>query len=345
MTKPHVEKLGILLSPTQRKFESRSVLNPGVYQDGNTIHMLYRAIDSNFLSTIGYAKLKGATAVVERSEKPVITPTPTQPSESHGTEDPRITKLENTIYITYVAHDGENALTSLATTKNFKTFTKKGVITPRIKYDTAAELFREEQLKDEYFMFEAFYEEFSSKDMYLWSKDVILFPKKINGKFALFNRILPDIQIIYADRLEDLATTTFWEEYLKNLADFVVLENKYWFESRHIGGGPPPIETPDGWLTIFHSTEQSNKKKVYHASAALLDINDPTKIIGRLREPLFSPEEEWEVHGFVSNVVFPTGTAIFGDDLYIYYGAADQHVCVAKTSLSGLINTLKNRTR
>jgi len=339
MPQTKVTKLGILLAPTQRRFESRAVLNPGCLQQGNTVHMLYRAIDKDYLSTIGYARLEGPNIVTERHDRPVIIPT--QECEKKGVEDPRITRLGTTTYITYVAHDGKNALTALATTKNFKTFTKKGIITPRISYDAAAELFREENLKDAYFMFEAFYEEFSAKDMYLWEKDVLLFPKKIDGKYALLHRILPDIQIVYAESLAKLRTKAFWEEYLADLGRHIVLENKYWFESRHIGGGAPPIETSYGWLIIFHTTQQSNKEKVYHASAALLDKEDPTKVIGRLDHPLFSPEEEWEKHGFVANVVFPTGTAIFGSDLYIYYGAADQYIAVAKLKLQDLLDELR----
>lgn len=335
-----VEKLGLLLCPTKRPFESRAVLNPSCYRDGNTVHMLYRAVNHEYVSTLGYARLHGPTQVVERSPYPVLRPTTAH--EKKGVEDPRITCLENRIYITYVAHDGKNALSCLARTSDFKTFKKLGLITPLITYKAAGDIFREKQLKDEYFMFEAFYEEFSSKDMYLWEKDVILFPQKINGLFALLHRVLPDIQIVYTDDLKKLRTKKFWQKYLAELPNYVVLENKYWFETRHIGGGATPIATEDGWLLVFHTTEQTNKKKVYHASAALLDKQNPTKVIGRLKAPLFSPEEEWELHGFVENVVFPTGTARFGDDLYIYYGAADQCVAVARVNFAELVQELKH---
>lgn len=129
---------------------------------------------------------------------------------------------------------------------------------------------------------------------------------------------------------------------MSDLDSKVVLENKFWFESRNIGGGAPPIETDDGWLLIYHAVEELNKQRVYHAGAALMDINDPTKLIGRLDHPLFSPKEEWEVSGEVGHVVFPTGTAIFGEDLYIYYGAADEHIAVAQVRLKDLLSELKN---
>ncbi|MBI2023643.1 pesticidal protein Cry7Aa [Candidatus Giovannonibacteria bacterium] len=335
-----VKKLGVILSPTKNDFESRAVLNPGVYQEGETVHLFYRATDRKHISTIGYAKLEGPTNVVERKIEPVIVPE--EDYERMGTEDPRITKIDDTFYMTYVAHDGKNAVTAYASGKDLFKLKKHGVITPDISYDEAASLFRDEKLKDRYFMFESYYEEGAGKDVLLWDKDVFFFPRKIKGQYALLQRILPDIQIAYFKSFKSLQKRSFWEKYLSDLDSKVVLENKFWFESRNIGGGAPPIETDDGWLLIYHAVEELNKQRVYHAGAALMDINDPTKLIGRLDHPLFSPKEEWEVSGEVGHVVFPTGTAIFGEDLYIYYGAADEHIAVAQVRLKDLLSELKN---
>lgn len=106
-----------------------------------------------------------------------------------------------------------------------------------------------------------------------------------------------------------------------------------------------PFETEAGWVLIFHAVEERNIGRVYHAAAALLDRDNPTKVIGRLHEPLFSPTEEWEKFGPVPNVVFPTATAIFGDDLYIYYGATDQYIAVARVSMSQLITEMLDPTK
>ncbi len=335
----NVEKLGSILEPTKNRFESKAVLNPACYQEGEFVHLFYRAIDQKNKSSIGYAKLKGPTQIVERWSQPIITRD--YAYEKAGVEDPRITKIGNLFYLTYVAHDGKNAVFCYATSKDLVRFQKHGIISPQITYDEAAKIFQQEKLKDRYFMFEAYYDEFAGKDVQLWEKDAFFFPKKINGQFALLHRVLPDIQIAYFKKFEDLKKRTFWERYLRHLAKYVVLENKYWFESRNIGGGAPPIETDEGWLLIFHTVEELNKARVYHASAALLDKKNPTKVIGRLNHPLFSPTEAWEKKGFVSNVVFPTGTAIFGGDLYIYYGAADKRIGVAKTNLQKLLQALK----
>lgn len=326
-----VEKLGVILAPTKNKFENLAVLNPGVYQDGEFVHIFYRAIDKRHISSIGYAKLKGPTKVIERWDKPIISRD--FEYERKGCEDPRITKIGDTFYVTYVAHDGKNALTAYATGADLKNLEKKGVITPKITYDRVGRIFRREKLKDRYFMFESFYEEYAGKDVFLWEKDVFLFPEKIKGKFAMIHRILPDVQIVFFQNFKQLAERDFWKKYLENLSKYVILENKYWFESRNIGGGAPPIKTKYGWLLIYHAVEEINKARIYHAGAALLDLRNPLKYKGRLHQPLFSPEEKWEKQGYVSNVVFPTGTAIFGKDLYIYYGAADQHIAVAKINI------------
>jgi predicted GH43/DUF377 family glycosyl hydrolase len=337
--KTKVEKLGIILAPTENRFESQSVLNPGVYQDGEFVHIFYRAIDGRKNSSVGYAKLKGPTKVVERWEKPIIKRD--FEYEKRGVEDPRVVKLGDTFYLTYVAHDGRNAIFAYATSKDLKNWEKHGVISAQITYDEAAKAFRKEKLKDRYFMFESYYEEFGGKNLLLWEKDAFIFPEKIKGKFALIHRILPDIQIAYFKNFKELGDKKYWKTYLKNLSKFVILENKYWFESRNIGGGAPPLKTKDGWLLIYHAVEELNKARIYHASAALLDLKDPTKLIGRLNRPLFSPVEDWEKHGFVDNVVFPTGTAVFEKDLYIYYGTADKFVAVAKVNLNDLLEELK----
>ncbi|MFZ1254945.1 MAG: pesticidal protein Cry7Aa, partial [Saprospiraceae bacterium] len=106
------------------------------------------------------------------------------------------------------------------------------------------------------------------------------------------------------------------------------------------GGGCPPIETKDGWLVIYHGVHDTNKGYVYSACAALLDLKNPTIEIARLPYPLFKPELEWELKGEVNNVCFPTGSVVFDDLLYIYYGAADERIACASVNLTELISEL-----
>ncbi len=341
-----VKKEGVILKPTKLNFENKGVLNPTCFQEGNYVHMFYRAVRKDGVSSIGYCKLEGPLKVIERSKKPLLYPEFNY--DRRGLEDPRITFLNNKYYLFYTVYDGYNARAAYAVSTDLKNFYKQCVITPDISYDVAEDIFRHsktkhKKLKDRYFFFESYYKDKVGKDVLLWEKDVILFPEKFNGKFALLHRILPDIQVIYFKDFKDL-TLHYWKNYLKNLSKYIVLSSKYWYESRNIGGGATPIKTNKGWLLIYHAVEDANKGRVYRASAALLDKKNPLKLIGRLKYPLFSPEETWERKGDVDDVVFPTGTAVFGKKLYIYYGAADTKIAVASVNLKELLSELlKNK--
>ena len=105
-----VVKHGVILKPTSRAFERRAVLNPGVFQEGEYVHVFYRAINPEGKSCIGHAKLKGPTRVVWRCRSPIFRRL--HAYESRGVEDPRVVKLDGTYYMTYVAHDGKNAITA-----------------------------------------------------------------------------------------------------------------------------------------------------------------------------------------------------------------------------------------
>jgi predicted GH43/DUF377 family glycosyl hydrolase len=144
---------------------------------------------------------------------------------------------------------------------------------------------------------------------------------------------------VSVNNLQEL-TTEFWQNYFLTLDECIVLAPKYEHEVSYIGGGCPPIETEHGWLLIYHGVHDSLKGYVYSACAALLDINDPKKEIARLPYPLFKPEFSWELRGEVNNVCFPTGAVLFDDTLYIYYGAADEHIAYATVSISALLKEL-----
>jgi predicted GH43/DUF377 family glycosyl hydrolase len=334
-----VEKHGIILSPTEREFESNGVLNPGIYQDGNTVHILYRAVQNGNFSTIGYAKTEGPFKIVERQEQPIITRD--FDYEKHGVEDARIVKIEDTYYITYTAYDGVNAMGALATSKDLIRFEKHGIITPKINYQEYERLVIccGDKLNPKYHHYYRLFAQIglaTDEFRFLRDKDLAFFPRKINGKFAMLHRIWPGIQVVYFDHWEDL-TKLFWEDYLKKLTDYIVIDPKGIFEVNYIGAGGPPIETEDGWLMIYHGVQETPTGAIYHATAALLQLDKPENEISRLDLPLFSPTKHWEIEGEVNDVVFPTGHALFGNDLYIYYGAADKHIAVAKMDINELI--------
>ncbi|MBF4494476.1 pesticidal protein Cry7Aa [Flavobacterium sp. MR2016-29] len=341
-------KHGVILEKTERAFEELGVLNPAIYQDGNSVHMFYRAAKKGNFSTIGYCRFEGPTTLVERLAEPIFSPEYIY--EIHGVEDPRITKIDDTFYMTYVTYDGLNASGALATSKDLKKFKKKGIITPKFILHDFTNLIRKHLQNSSIAKILAFNVErnyplaqMTIEHSLVWDKNVVLFPKKINGKFVALHRLFPSIQIFTFEKKSDL-TVDFWKEYLENLPNYLVMEPRYKHETSHIGPGAPPIETKDGWLMIYHAAEKRDKGLVYHACAVLLDLENPQKVIGRLTKPIITPEEYYERNGYVNYVVFPTGTAIFDDLLYIYYGAADDKIAVASLNLNDLLTELKQNS-
>ena len=332
-----VKNEGIILEPTNLRFENKAVLNPGCIEVNGIVHMFYRAVRHGNYSTIGYCQLKD-NKVIKRLDHPVLVPE--YDYEKQGVEDPRIVFLDGVYYLFYTAFDGQNARIAYATSNDLINFTKKGLISPSITYDEASEIFHQVDLKEEYFVWKLYLERQVKGSSLMWDKDALLFPKKINNQFALIHRIRPDIQIIYFRDFSDL-TDDYWRTYLKDLKKYVVLEPKFPFENRYIGGGCPPIETENGWLIIYHGVEDTPLGEIYHAAAVLLDLKNPLKVLGRLKKPLFSPEETWEKTGNVDNIVFPTGAVVKDGRLYIYYGAADKLIAARSVDLTQLLSELK----
>jgi predicted GH43/DUF377 family glycosyl hydrolase len=334
-----IKKEGVVLRPTQNVFEKRSVLNPAIYQDGNNVHIIYRAIADDYMSCLGYARLNGALEVVERWDKPFLYPT--KKEESKGIEDPRIVKIGNEFFMTYVVHDGKHAISAYSTGTDLFDMKRGGIISPKIYYKDLARIFSYAKLKDEYYLFEAFYKQFAGNGVYVWHKDLVLFPEMINGQFFLLERVLPDMQLVEVENLDMLKDKYFWLHHFFNFNQHILLESEHGWESRHIGAGAPPVRTRLGWLVIYHSCQEQNKGRIYHAGAVVLDINNPKKVLFRLPYPLFSPDMDYELAGTVNNVVFPSGTAQFDGRLYIYYGAADNLIAVASANLEELLSELE----
>lgn len=341
-----ITRHGVILEKTNYNFENLGVLNPAVVQEGQIVHLFYRAVREGNFSTIGYCKLEGALTVTERYTKPVFIPK--NPEEIQGTEDPRITKIEDSYYMSYSAYDGFNVFGAYAISKDLKTFKRMGIITPKFTFEEYSKLILKnfDKINSKHFDFYRMLSRYKlpriiKEKVYVWDKNVVFFPKKIKGKYAVLHRLYPSIQILYFDNPSEL-TKQFWIDYISNLQRHIVLTPKCKYESGHIGPGCPPIETKAGWLLIYHSAQLTPDGYIYHASAALLDLENPKKLIGRLKKPLFSPQEDYEKKGYVDNVVFPTGTARFNNELYIYYGAADTCVAVASLNINVLLNELQD---
>ena len=153
------------------------------------------------------------------------------------------------------------------------------------------------------------------------NKDASLFPELINGEYLLLHRRPPNIWISTSKDLQN------WKDHRILLR---VKPGSDW-QSEKIGIAGPPIKTTNGWLQIYHGVSKSNR---YSLGVALLDLEDPFKIISRQNEPILEPELEWEVNGHVPDVVFSCGQVEIGEDLIVYYGGADTVIGAAKIKMS-----------
>ncbi len=329
---------GIILEPTTLDFESYGVFNPACIRANGIVHMFYRAVKAGNSSCIGYCQLQ-ENKVILRLDTPVLFPE--YEYEKQGVEDPRITYVDGVYYLFYTAYDGNNARVAYATSTDLVTFKKHGPISPDLSYHDAL-LRIEKSLRppSRYFEYAQQVMRYNGSDVAVWDKDAFIFPKKINGQFVLIHRIMPSIQVAFFKSFEDLGME-YWAAYFDAFSDAELLNPAYAFENRYIGGGCPPIETSEGWLLIYHGVQRTESTIIYSAGAALLDLENPKKIIGRLPYPLFSPMAEWEKRGNVDNVVFPTGAIIEDSRLYIYYGAADTRIACKSLELQELIAELK----
>jgi predicted GH43/DUF377 family glycosyl hydrolase len=337
-----VNKEGVVLSKSELTFENEGVLNPAALREGTKVHVFYRAVSTGNFSSIGYGLFEGPLTLIERYTHPVLFPE--FDYESHGLEDPRLVKIDETYYLTYTAYDGHNALGALAISSDLIHWEKLGIIVPQITYDEFKELTQTSVAASSTKY--ARYNDYGTvlphneTDFLLWDKNLIFFPRRINGLLCFLHRIKPDIQIVVSvNEIQEL-TPVFWKSYFLHLDEHIVLAPKFEHEVSYVGGGCPPIETKLGWLIIYHGVHDEVEGYIYSACAALLDLNNPEKEIARLPYPIFKPEIWWELKGEVDNVCFPTGAVLFDDTLYIYYGAADERIACASLSISELLNEL-----
>lgn len=164
-------------------------------------------------------------------------------------------------------------------------------------------------------------------------RNCVLFPEKIGGQYVRLERPnINDAGDIYMSSSPDLI---HWGR-----ARLVLERNTRYWESAKIGPGTPPVKTDKGWLVIYHGCRQSMNGFAYHAGCMLLDLENPGRIIGKLRDCLMWPRELYECVGNVNNVVFPTAALVHGepDELKIYYGAADTCIGLATGKVSELID-------
>lgn len=158
-------------------------------------------------------------------------------------------------------------------------------------------------------------------------KDGVLFPEKINGRYVMIHRAPePDMWIAYSKDLKN------WTDHTKF---FAPIENTW--QDFKVGAGAPPIKTDQGWLEFYHGVD---KKLHYSLGVMLLDLEEPSKIISRLDDPILAPEEDYEIHGDVPNVCFTCGVVEKENKYFVYYGGADKVIGVATIDKTKILQAL-----
>ena len=307
-----------ILTPNEKNWwESKSVFNCASLYDGQKVHLLYRAVGEykDYVSRIGYASSSDGFTFTRNNGMAIE---PVEEYERYGIEDPRLFQLESRTYLTYVVpsdyvREFPTVSSALATTEDYHDFKRLGIITPRLHDD-----------KDVVY--------FSTK-MPRTSGDLDSSNEQDGKCYFSLHRPSSWVGSSYGvDKpsiwLAESSSITSFQKYS------ILLKPEQDWEAAKVGAGPPPIRTKRGWLVIYHGVSNS---KVYRAGAAVLDLDEPNRVLGRSICPILEPEKEYETNGDVNNVVFPSGACVIDDKLFLYYGAADKVCCLATANLDSLV--------
>ncbi|MGV1004690.1 MAG: glycoside hydrolase family 130 protein [Candidatus Nanopelagicales bacterium] len=227
---------------------------------------------------------------------PTPTVAPTDPHESWGVEDPRLTPLEGGYQLTYSAVSPHGIATMRATSSDLRTFARAGLMFPPE------------------------------------NRNVALYPERIGGFYYALHRPVPQMfgdPAIWLARSPDLV---HWGEH-----KLLTATSDDGWQAGRIGAAAPPIRTDAGWLVTYHAADRANR---YCLGAMLFALDDPSHCTHRLPEPLLEPTAPYEADGFFSAVVFSCGAVIRGEQLWIYYGAADRSMAAARFDLPDLLAEL-----
>ena len=287
-----------IITPADLPRPANTVFNPGAtLDDGDTV-LLLRVEDRRGISHLQVARSRNGVDGWRLDDEHVLMPDPDDhPEEVWGVEDPRITWLpERSRYV--VAYTAYSRRGPLVSLAETQDFRTFERLGPAMPPE---------------------------------DKDAALFPRRFDGRWALLHRPVPvrggaHIWLSYSPDLRH------WGE----LSLVLPAREGAWWDAGKIGLGPPPLETPEGWLIMYHGVHQTAGGSIYRAGLALLDLDDPRRVKRRSDEWILGPRESYELLGDVSQVVFPTGWVVdeATDELRLYYGAADTSVCVATAKLA-----------
>ncbi len=314
----------ILTPDKDRYWEAFATFNMSVVLHGNIFYGVYRAISSpdklrtpEQISVIGIGESKDGTHFEKRRQ--FITPK--EEWEKYGCEDPRITYFEGKFYTFYTALGGypfgpENIKVAVAVSKDLKTVFERHLVTP----------------------FNA--------------KGATLFGERIGGKVVLIfsshtDEAGTEMVLALTNEVADFWDPEFWNKWNQGVGKYVL--NPRRAPHDHIEVGATPIKTKSGWLLIYsyiqnYFSSSENLPRIFGIEALLLDLDDPSKIIGATKGPILVPSEVYELSGHVGDIVFPSGAVLEKDRLTIYYGASDTTICKAYMNIIDLISTINPKT-
>ena len=311
----------IIMPNSINEWESEGTFNPAALYDDGKVHLLYRAVGRNGISCFGYASSKDGFHIEESLSEPAYIPrksfegvsiTPLQRTDLYksgcgwgGCEDPKLTAIDDTIYLTYVAYSGcSHPRVALSSIKRNDFLAKKWDWEEPILISRPGEV----------------------------NKSGCILPEKIKGQYVIFHRVFPHILIDYRDELS--FGNGKWLEANKK----ITTRPDMW-DSRKLSVGATPIKTEDGWLVIYHAVDDRDDLK-YKVGAMILDLHDPSKVLFRTSNPILEPDEHYENDG-KPGVVYPCGAVVLGKELFVYYGGGDKVVCCATTQLDKFIKGVK----
>jgi len=282
-------------------YQANAVFNAGAADLGGEVLLLVRVETTSGRSHLIAARSKDGVSDWQFEDRALLHPAQGFDYETNGVEDCRITWIaeKDCWVIAYTAYSDHGPGVALATTKDFRSAERIGMVIP----------------PDD--------------------KNAALFPRTVNGLYAMLHRPSVGGGSVWISYSPDLV---YWGK-----PDVVIpVRGGPWWDGVRVGAGLSPIETEDGWLVIYHGVKQVVGNPIYRLGAALLDINEPHRLIGRARRWLLSPQEHYERTGDAPNVVFTSGGFVRGDELWIYYGAADSCICLAKAKLSDVLAAVTN---
>ena len=310
-----------IIEPENHKYwESKAAFNPSaIYHDGK-VHVIYRAIGDSDISVLGYSKSDDGIFFDKNLKEMAyyhrgrMAAKKTMPSISYcsgggwggGCEDPRLTLLGDKVYMIYTAFDGWGSLRMALTSISLDDF-----ISRRWNWEEPVLISPPGQIH----------------------KNWVLFPEKINGKYAILHAISPQIMIDYFDSMDELDGNNFI---------YSVHQGSPLWETRDKlirGVGPAPIKTKYGWLVLYHKMEKHEMHR-YKLWAMILDSKDPTKILYNSESPILEPDLWYENEGYKSGVIYSCGAVIKDGELLVYYGGADKVSCVATANLDKFLKEL-----